>query len=65
MALGCALINPVGNGDGVREGRWSGGTLLHAEVSLLDGHQKGMTFSPDELLWVPGSPDLKGCCFGY
>lgn len=45
MALGCALINPVGNRDGVRERRWCGGTLLHAEVSLFDGHQEGMTFS--------------------
>lgn len=52
MAHGCAQINPVGNGDGVRERRWGGGTLLHAEVSLFDGHQEGMTFSPAEFLWV-------------
>lgn len=53
MAHGYALINPVGDGDGVREKRWSGGTLLHAEVSLFDGHQEGVTFSPAEILWVP------------
>lgn len=45
MALGCALINPAGNRDVVTERRWSGGTLLRAEVSPFEGHQEGITFS--------------------